>query len=241
WKRFAASEERLHQYRIAPESCHPQPKEALLDLTAGTASEMRRSPWNRYIICHLASNASLIFQRNPTYYAKVGEDIDWVGLFEERMYQHLFALQEARDGRLEEAYESKKKTSLLRKMRVNKMNRRLKICRTMTEHGGQGVAANTFWHDMLDAINYLDVAGMSDEEETLDEAGNKVLMVRSPNWRNPKFKRLLDEVDRIPSSETTLFPPLGRPRTTRIRSLETVQRKPPRGLSASFFRDGFNI
>ncbi|KAJ3779025.1 hypothetical protein FB446DRAFT_631059, partial [Lentinula raphanica] len=121
-----------------------------------------------------------------------------------------------------------------------KMKRRIQICQTMVQHGRQESDSTTaFWHDMLHALDDLDVAGMSDEEEAVDEAGNRVLMVHSPDWRHPKFERLFDQVDSTPSSMTTLFPPVGRPRINRVRSPETIQRAPPQRLPISYFRDTY--
>ncbi|KAJ3709684.1 hypothetical protein C8R42DRAFT_692125, partial [Lentinula raphanica] len=71
WNMYSTSEERLHQYQVDPERYHPQPKEGL-DTTAATAAEMAKSPWNRYIIRELASQASTVSAQNPAYYAKPG-------------------------------------------------------------------------------------------------------------------------------------------------------------------------
>ncbi|KAJ3991175.1 hypothetical protein F5050DRAFT_1581856, partial [Lentinula boryana] len=117
----------------------------------------------------------------------------------------------------------------------------VKICRVMAKyHADQGnVGAARFWDSTLQALNDLQVAGMSDKEEMLDEEGKKVTRVYSPAWQKPTFDELFDQVDVAPSSNATLFNAAGRPRTTRIRSHPTVKRMPPQSLPASYFREGY--
>ncbi|KAJ3716693.1 hypothetical protein C8R42DRAFT_725129 [Lentinula raphanica] len=146
-------------------------------------------------------------------------------------------MQKARDGKLKNEYEAKKKASLLQSMW--KLRRRLKICDIMAKHNQDDAHAVAFWNNMLEALSHLDVAGMSDDEDSVDADGHRVLKVLSPQWRHPKFEQFFDQVDRMPATQAKLFPGIGRPRIPRMRGEETVQRIPPPSLPTAYFRDGY--
>lgn len=97
-----------------------------------------------------------------------------------------------------------------------------------------------YWADILRDLDFLNIQGMSDDEETADDEGNKVMITYSPAFRRPEFDAFFDKVDGTPSSEPTIFTNVGRHRAPRIRSHQTVERDPPQGLPVRYLRDGHN-
>lgn len=95
------------------------------------------------------------------------------------------------------------------------------------------------WANILQDLDLLNIQGMSDDEETMDDEGNKMIITYSPAFRRPELDALFDKVDR--TSESTIFTNVGRHRAPRIRSHKTVERDPPQGLPIQYLRDGYIV
>lgn len=97
------------------------------------------------------------------------------------------------------------------------------------------------WADILRDLDLLNIQGMSDDEETVDDEGNEVMITYSPAFRCQELDAFVDKVDGTPSSEPTIFTNVGRHRALRFRSHQTVERDPPQGLPDQYLRDGYNV
>lgn len=95
-----------------------------------------------------------------------------------------------------------------------------------------------YWADILRDLDLLGIQGMSDDEETVNDEGNQVMITYSPAFRHPGLDASFDKVDRTPSSEPSIFTNVGRHRVPRIRSDQTVERDPPQGLPDWYLRNG---
>ncbi|KAJ3765839.1 hypothetical protein FB446DRAFT_794666 [Lentinula raphanica] len=242
WSKFTTPPERVQQFREAPTEHRPRPQEGLDMSTGTTASDMAASPWNKYIVRELASSASVEFAKNPSYYVKKGDMVEWHELFRDRMYRYLHDMEKAKGGTLISEYEIKKKASQLRSARSRKLKRRIRICEVMINHHADhdNVAEATRWVETLRTLQDLQVNGMSDDEEAIDESGRKYTLVYSPTWRNPTFDTFFDNLDSTRSSDRTLFNDrIGRPRNPRVRTHQTAKCTPPQGLPTSYYREGF--
>lgn len=92
-----------------------------------------------------------------------------------------------------------------------------------------------YWSHVIQALDYLTLAGMSDDEETVDREGNKGVMVFSPAFRAQLYDELFDAVDQTPSRERHIFSH-GRSGLPRTRSNQTINRPPPDNIPDIYLR-----
>lgn len=103
-------------------------------------------------------------------------------------------------------------------------------CRSQSDH-----ESVTYWSHIIQALDHLTLAGMSDDEETVDAEGKKGIMVFSPAFRAQFYDELFDTVDQTPSREHHIFSH-GRSGLPRTRSNQTVNRPPPDNIPAIYLR-----
>lgn len=177
WQEYSVPVDRLQRFVQMPVEQGPQPGEMLFDTSASSAADMAKSPWNRTIIEKLADRATETSSENPSFYASDGDVVDWSSLFKERIYRHLLAIHQAKQGVLESEYEAQK------------------ICAIMIEYSRHtSDNASLYWVQTKEALDQLTVAGMSDDEEVYDEAGRKRTLVHSPPFRSSLYDKLFDIV-----------------------------------------------
>ncbi|THV01611.1 hypothetical protein K435DRAFT_654928, partial [Dendrothele bispora CBS 962.96] len=120
---------------------------------------------------------------------------------------------------------------------TQKLSTRQKICAVMTEHLRESGNEQTlrFWTNMLLALDLLTTDGMSDEE-TFEEGGEVVKVVKDPQFRHPDFRALLAYVDATPRKMKMLFNQSGRKPLRRVVSDLITERIPPAKLPSTFYR-----
>lgn len=98
--------------------------------------------------------------------------------------------------------------------------------------------AITFWTGTLRSLQYLQADGMSDEE-TEEQEGEKVRVVKDLWFRNPAFNDLWQYVDELPAQMKSLFEQSGAKRLRRVFSEEVSDRSPPKNLPRTFYRQDY--
>ncbi|KAJ3859371.1 hypothetical protein EV359DRAFT_50949, partial [Lentinula novae-zelandiae] len=95
------------------------------------------------------------------------------------------------------------------------------------------------WSAILNSIDRLGAAGMSDDEQVLDTHGQQGIIVYAPVFRHPHFDALFDKVDSTWGLEKYLFTRVGQCRLPRIRGHERVERSPRENLPPSYYQPNF--
>ncbi|KAJ3927115.1 MAG: hypothetical protein NXY57DRAFT_1042683, partial [Lentinula lateritia] len=109
WQQFTVPAEELGSFLADPHSYELELVSGMkLDTSAKTAHDMRRSPWNQTVISLLAAKASEYALEKSEYYGNNGEEVDWRGLFNNRVYRLLLEVVKAKAGVWDNLYEAQK-------------------------------------------------------------------------------------------------------------------------------------